>query len=107
MSALALYESMSTLSAQMVHAATASDWDRLTALEKDCAGLAHQLEGATEPIRLSDTERARKRELILKILANDAQVRHHTESWMAQVKPFLGAGVREDKVRRAYGAGGQ
>ncbi len=106
-SPLALYESMSTLSAQMVHAATASNWERLTALEKDCAGLARQLDGDAGPILLNDAERARKRDLILKILADDAEVRRHTETWMAQVKPFLTAGVRGNKVRRAYGAAGQ
>lgn len=104
---LALYESMSTLSAQMVHAATASDWERLTALEKDCAGLARRIEAGAGPIALSEAEKSRKRELILRILADDAEVRRHTEAWMAQVKPFLGAGARENRLRRAYGACGQ
>ena len=71
MSTVALYESMSAISAQMVEAATANDWDRLVALEKDCAGLARHLEANGEPIRLSDAERARKFDLIRRILADD------------------------------------
>lgn len=104
MNALALYESMSAISAQMVEAANACDWDRLVALEKDCAGLARRLESNGETIRLSDAERTRKMDLIRRILADDAEVRRHTEPWMEQVKQFLGGGVRERNVRRAYDA---
>ena len=104
MSTLALYESMSAISAQMVEAASACDWERLVALEKDCAGLARHLEANGEPARLSDAEKTRKRDLIHRILADDAEVRRHTEPWMEQVKRFLGDGARERTMRRAYGA---
>ena len=104
MSALVFYESMSTLSAQMVEAASACDWDRLVALEQDCAGLARHLEADGKPVPLSESERARKRDLIRRILADDAEVRRHTEPWMEQVKQFLGGGARERSMRRAYGA---
>lgn len=103
MSGLALYESLGVLSAQMVEAANACDWDRLVSLERDCAGLAHHLE-KKEPLPLSEAERARKRALIRQILADDAEVRRHTEPWMEQVKQFLGGGARERTIRRAYGA---
>jgi flagellar protein FliT len=104
MSALALYESMCALSARMAQAAAACDWERLTALEKDCASLARRLEAGEEPPRLSEAEKARKRELILRILADDAEVRRHTEPWMVQVRQLLGGGARARNVRRAYGA---
>ena len=104
MSTVALYESMSAISAQMVEAATANDWDRLVALEKDCAGLARHIEANGEPIRLSDAERARKFDLIRRILADDAEVRRHAEPWMEQVRQYLGGGARERTMRRTYGA---
>ncbi|MDP1653639.1 MAG: flagellar protein FliT [Rhodocyclaceae bacterium] len=107
MNSLALYESMSTLSAQMVEAAAACDWDKLVALEQDCAGLARRLEVISEigePARLSDVERACKMDLIRRILADDAEVRRHAEPWMEQVRQFLGGGARERTMRRAYGA---
>lgn len=104
MNTLALYESMNAISEQMVEAASACDWDRLTKLERDCAGLARRLEAGGEPIRLSDAERVRKKDLILRILADDAEVRRHTEPWMEQVKQFLGGGARERNVRRTYDA---
>ena len=104
MNTLALYESMSAISAHMVEAAAACNWERLVALEKDCAGLARHLEANGEPIRLSAAERTRKVDLIRRILADDAEVRRHTEPWMEQVKQLLGGGARERSVRRAYGA---
>lgn len=104
MNTLAPYESMSAISAQMVEAAAACDWERLVALEKDCAGLARHFEANGEPIRLSEAERTRKMDIIRRILADDAEVRRHTEPWMEQVRQFLGGGARERSVRRTYGA---
>ena len=99
-----MYERMSGLSAQMAEAARANDWDRLTALEKDCAGLARHLEARPESQPLAHAERQRKLALIHRILDDDAEVRRHAEPWMEQVRQFLGGGARERDVRRAYGA---
>lgn len=104
MSSLTLYEKMSALSAQMVDAARANDWDRLVALERDCAGLARHLQANDAARALSADERARKIDLIRRILADDAEVRRHTEPWMEQVTAFLGGGARERRMRDAYGA---
>ncbi len=104
MSTLDLYESMSAISAQMAQAASACDWDRLVALEQDCAGLARRLEACGEPTPLSEAEKARKFALIRRILADDAEVRRHTEPWMQHVRQFLGGGARERRMRLAYGA---
>jgi flagellar protein FliT len=104
MNTLQLYDAMRALSAQMVEAAGACDWDRLTALEQDCAGLARHLEANGEQAPLTESERARKMALIRQILADDAEVRRHVEPWIEQVRQFLGGGARERAVRRAYGA---
>jgi len=101
---LTLYETMSDLSGLMVEAARESDWDRLVALEQDVADLRHTLECDGDTHRtLSAEDRTRKLDLILRILANDAEVRTYTEPWMASVRKFLGAGVRERNLRQAYG----
>lgn len=104
MNALALYESMGAISAQMAEAAAACDWDRLTKLERDCAGLARHLEANGEPAPLTEAERTRKMAMIRQILADDAEVRRHVEPWMEQVRHFLGGGARARSMRRAYGA---
>jgi len=106
MNAIELYETMSTLSGQMAEAARAGDWDKLVALEAKCAGLARQLEASEPSTPVPLEHRDRKVALIHRILADDAEVRRHTEPWMAQIKPFLGAGVRGRELRRAYGAPG-
>lgn len=104
MSTLTMYETMSALAAQMAEAARANDWDRLVVLEKDCAGLARRLETGERPTPLSGEERARKAALIRQILADDAEVRRHTEPWMENVRQLLGGAARERNMRRAYGA---
>lgn len=105
MSALATYESMGSISAQMVQAAQACDWERLAALERHCAALARRLEAAADAaLPLDAALRRRKAELIRQILADDAEVRRHAEPWMEHVRQFLGGGARASSVRRAYGA---
>lgn len=107
MSTLTLYETMSDISGQMAEAARACDWDRLVALEAKCTSLTGNLAANEVSMPVPAELRARKVQLIHKILADDAEVRRHTEPWMEQVKQFLGAGVRAREVRdvrRAYGA---
>jgi flagellar protein FliT len=104
MNALELYETMGTISAQMAEAAAACDWNRLVGLEKDCASLARHLESSDKAQPLAAAERERKAALIHQILANDAEVRRHTEPWMEQVRQYLGGGARARHLRRAYGA---
>jgi flagellar protein FliT len=107
-SALALYESMSELSSEMVNAAQANDWDRLTQLESQVTHLRQTLERA-EPVSqpltvIAGDERKRRASLIKKILADDREVRRHTEPWMESVRELLGGQVRGRAMRSAYGA---
>jgi flagellar protein FliT len=106
MTALRLYETMCDVSTQMVEAARANDWDRLTNLEQDVARLRDTLaanDSQPAPAPLSPEERARKVQLIRRILADDAEVRSCTEPWMNNVRKYLGAGARSRSVRQAYG----
>lgn len=97
------YEQMSALSARMVEAARANDWDQLVDLECAVAKLRNTL--ASEPESGSTPEETeRKRELIQRILRDDAEVRRHTEPWMEQVRHFLAGGSRKRKLDQAYGA---
>jgi flagellar protein FliT len=47
----------------------------------------------------------RKRELIQRILRDDAEVRRHTEPWMEQVRRFLTGNVHQRQANRACGTG--
>lgn len=109
MSALALLEQMSSYSTQMVDAARANDWDRLTRLERQVASLRDRI-GVEDALafpsrakRMSEDERQRRIALIRRILDDDKEVRVHTEPWMDNVRQLLSGGSRERHLRAAYG----
>ncbi|MFA7269785.1 MAG: flagellar protein FliT [Sterolibacterium sp.] len=102
-SQISLYEEMSTLSARMVDAARAQDWDRLVTLEHAVATLRDTLSKYGDN-DLSDVDLELKSRLIQQILHDDAEVRRHTEPWMEHVRQFLGSGAKQRQVERAYGA---
>lgn len=99
-----IYEQMSALSTRMVEAARANDWERLIDLERAVASLRNTLLD-DEGTSADATEAARKRDLIQRILKDDAEVRRHTEPWMEQVRRFLSGGARKQQVDKLYGAG--
>ncbi|RTL57836.1 MAG: flagellar protein FliT [Rhodocyclaceae bacterium] len=96
---------MTALSARMVEAARAQDWDQLVSLEKSVSRLRNSLGADDDNSRLSPGEIERKYVLIQRILEDDAEVRRHTEPWMEHVRQFLGNNNQRRRVERAYGAG--
>lgn len=108
MNNIRLYEQMNTLSAQMAEAAVANNWERLSALEREVASLRDRLKMedpvSRAPVHLSEVERRTKADLIKRILANDREVRRHTEPWMESVRHLLGGNARNRAVRAAYSA---
>ena len=103
-SQIELYEEMSTLSARMVEAARANEWDQLIALEQRVAALRQTLMTEDPGNAPSAAEIEAKRALIQRILDDDAEVRRHTEPWMEQVRRFLGNSSKRQQVERAYGS---
>lgn len=99
-----LYEEMTTLSARMVEAARRNDWDNLIELERSVSQLRLRLAEDDDSSRLDQRERERKAALIQRILADDAEIRRHTEPWMEQVRQFLGGARKKRQVDQAYGA---
>lgn len=99
-----IYEQMCAISQRMVEAARANDWDTLIDLEQSVARLRNTL--VEEVARTADSVSSpeRKRELIHRLLKDDAEIRRHTEPWMEQVRMFLSGNSRKQKVDRAYGA---
>ena len=101
-----IYEQMSALSTRMVDAARANDWDLLIDLERAVASLREALLKEPDAGKTAPHEVSRKRELIQRILRDDAEVRRHTEPWMEHVRHYLSGGNRKRQLDRAYGAGG-
>ena len=106
MSTLNLYETLSSISADMVQAAETGDWDRLIELERTVARLRDRLSVEDAQTRLSESERERKVHLIKRILADDRKVRSYTEPWMETVRRFLGDTSRGRTARSTYTAAG-
>jgi flagellar protein FliT len=102
--AIALYESVVDITGQMLAAARNSDWARLSTLESDCASQVRTLENAELGVLLTDAMRLRKRTLIQKILADDREIRHLTEPWMAQLSRLLNQASVERQLSMAYGS---
>lgn len=106
MSRLALYETISGISGDMVDAAAAGDWDRLVQLERSIACLRNRLCVEDSQAKLSADERDRKVYLIKRILADDREIRSYTEPWMEQVRRLLGQATPGGDIRGSYTAAG-
>jgi len=105
-SQIEIYEEMSVLSARMAEAARSHEWERLIDLENSVAALRDTLiSDTTSSDAMSAADQARKATLIQKILADDAEVRRHTDPWMERVRHFLGRNNQRKKIEHAYGAG--
>jgi flagellar protein FliT len=96
-----IYQAMSALSARMVKAARAHDWDNLIALEKSVTTIRRSLTKDDDDSSLSPDELATKHALIQRILDNDAEIRRHTEPWMERLRPFLGRSARRKQTANA------
>ena len=104
-SQIELYEEMSLLSSRMVDAARAGEWDNLIELELGVAGLRNALMATPEDSSAPGADLDRRRNLIQRILEDDAEVRRHTEPWMEHVRKYLGNSARRRDVEKAYAAG--
>ena len=95
----------------MAEAARANDWDRLAALELEAAALrdtarlgADATADAAAMAALPPGEAAALRAGIGHLLALDAEIRTHTDPFLASVRKLLAGGRQERAVRNAYGA---
>jgi flagellar protein FliT len=98
------YESLSCITEKMRHAAVNSDWDNLLSLEKQCTLQVAAMKPADTVAKLDEPTRQRKIQLIKKILADDAEIRNHTETWMKQLQNIMQSNRQEHRLHQAYGA---
>ena len=98
-----IYQRMSALSAQMVEAARANNWEQLVALEKSVAALRDILMVEEDNSTISPREADLKRALIQRVLDDDAEIRRYTEPRMEVVRRFLGDAAKRKQLERAYG----
>lgn len=99
------YESLSSLTSQMREAAVQGAWDQLVSIEQQCSKQVASMKPAeAEAEALDEATRQRKIQLIKKILADDAEIRNHTEVWMGQLKRIMNSNRQEQRLNQAYGA---
>jgi len=107
MNTISLFESMAAVSAGMVDAARANDWDRLATLEGEMAAVRDELmrieSDGQQAEALSEGEQLRKATLAAQMLDNDREIRRHVEPWLASTRKLLSGSSRERAVRAAYG----
>ncbi|MCD9230127.1 flagellar protein FliT [Ralstonia pseudosolanacearum] len=103
-SLFASYEAIASLSTEMVEAAEAGDWAGVSALERECALYMERLGRTPSRPVLSEAELRRKRDLMMRILANDARVRALVCPRQDQLLRPMDAARRSIGARQAYAA---
>ena len=101
------YENILAITAQMLEAARAADWDLLVNREQECRQLVESLMDTRNEnnIVLEPQVHKRKVEIIRKVLADDAEIRNLTEPWMQRLQHLLTSVGHERKLHAAYNAG--
>lgn len=99
---IATYETLSKLTGDMLLAAKQGEWDRLTELERHCRVPLNQLISHAAAVKLNDSERQRKLEVIRKILADDAQIRELTEPRLTKLLSLLRGSDTARKLAKTY-----
>ena len=96
----------------MAEAAQANDWDRVASLEAGVAALRNSVmnrlrSAAPDSPSSADLPAEQQQALadgIARIMALDAEIRSHTDPFLASARKFLSSQSRERAVRNAYGA---
>lgn len=88
------YENILVASKDMLRAAQRGDWEALFDAEQRCARNIDMVR-ALAPAPLSFDEQMRKRDIILDVLDDDANIRKLTQPWLDELQGLLqGAGQR-------------
>ncbi|MCO5401488.1 flagellar protein FliT [Ralstonia soli] len=99
----ACYEAIAGLSQDMVDAAERADWDEVSLLERECAAHMERL-GHGQRVALSREEIQHKRDLMMRILANDARVRALVCPRQDELMRLVSGERRAIGARQAYAA---
>ena len=97
------YEFLSDLTSQMRDAAIQGEWDRLAGIQLQCSEQVAAMRPVDATTTLDESSRQRKIHLIKKILADDAEIRNHTEVWMDQLQRIMQNNRQERRLLQIYG----
>lgn len=99
---LEVYEAVAQITDRMLAAAQAGEWDQLTEIEDRCAALVASLAAAATDAPLALEGRARKVQIIQKILADDRAIRDLVSPWMADLAARLNSTSTSRKLTTTY-----
>jgi flagellar protein FliT len=92
---MAYYESIGHVTRLMLQAAQNQDWEMLGEAEACCAQLIDRLKAMPrESLALPPEASQRRHEIIVGLLADDAQIRLLTQPWLSKLEAILGVGPR-------------
>lgn len=100
---IANYELLSALTGQMRDAAVHAEWDQLISIEHQCSEVVATMKQLDAEVTLDEALRQRKIQLINKILADDAEIRNHTQVWMSQLQLSMQSNRQEQRLQNTYG----
>lgn len=83
------YEALAILSGEMLQAARNAEWHRLLKLEQASRRLVDALPPDREAVTLDVRSHGRRREILMRILAEDAEIRDRVQPWMHEARQFL------------------
>ena len=98
-----LYLALADVSGKMLAAARAEHWDSLVMLEVECAAQVAALRSDEALASLSGQQNQTKAALIIRILADDGELRQLLAARMAQLSNRMHSASTERKLLRAYG----
>ena len=98
------YEFLSSIMGQMRAAAAQGEWDNLVELENQCSRRVETMKATDAATPIDENTRLRKVALIQKILADDKEIRTHTEKWMTQLQRQIQSTGQERRLQQAYSA---
>ncbi len=101
---ISIYEAVSDITAQMLGAAQARDWENLAQLESNCALHVQTLKLSEPAMPLTGESRAKKVRIIHQILAHDREIRNLTQPWMAELSALMNNSGTERRLAQAYGS---
>ncbi|WP_454753423.1 flagellar protein FliT [Cupriavidus necator] len=98
------YEEILALSARMLEAAQATDWNQVTELQRGYLARVDRLRGLDHDAPFSDAERMRRYQLLDRILTYDARIRDLAVPQLKKLGDMLTSSRRQIELSAAYGA---
>lgn len=86
---MSLYQTMASLSEQMVLSAQEGDWDQVTETEQKVAQIAADLSARPTPAPRDEADRTQRVVLLKQMLRNDAIVRELAQPWLQELSRIL------------------